>query len=80
MGAQVTGTALGSGEPRSTHTNQHGEYVVMFGEWTGQWVVAVRAIGLARSVLRVVRLLTASYLALESRIAMSVASTSLDTI
>ncbi|HEU4641932.1 MAG TPA: carboxypeptidase-like regulatory domain-containing protein [Gemmatimonadaceae bacterium] len=80
-GAQVTVTALGSGETRTTHTNDHGEYVVLFGEGTGQYVVAVRAIGLARTVVRVVKPLGGDAdPVLESRIAMGIVRTSLDTV
>jgi len=80
--AEVTITALRSGESRTTHTNRRGEYAVLFGEGTGEYVVSVRALGLARSVVRVVRPLTdgGGEPVLESRIVMQRASQTLDTL
>jgi hypothetical protein len=80
--AEVTVTALRTGEVRTTHTNQRGEYAVLFGEGTGAYVVSVRAFGLARAIVRIVRPRGESggQPVLESRIAMQRASQTLDTV
>lgn len=80
--AEVTITALRSGEVRTTHTNRKGEYAVLFAEGTGEYVVSLRALGFARTIVRVVRQRTSDSgePVLESRIVMQPASTTLDTV
>jgi len=80
--AEVTITALPSGEVRTTHTNRKGEYAVLFAEGTGEYVVSLRALGFARSIVRVVRQRVSGggEPVLESRIVMQRASTTLDTV